>query len=312
MLVQPRLRAPSTRLLYSSNINPDVKGRIVNTLLKLKNNGLEEQTVKIIGYYLNHLAVNVDLESPEKVKEFIANKNVNSGFKGNLVKAYNYYALVNNIVWERPRYRWEQNKPKIPSEETLNNIIASCGWKYSVVFTLLKETGAMPKELSGVSVRDIDFERETITIRGRKGHASRTIKLKPNAIAMLGTYIAKTGSKEYIFPLAGQMTKAWIKYKRRLSEKLAEPSLFQIRLYDLRHFQACRTYHQTKDVLYTKQKLGWKKLETALFYLQCLDFGSEEYHSATAETVEEAKKLIEQGFEYVTEIDGIRLFRKRK
>jgi integrase len=107
-----------------------------------------------------------------------------------LVKAYNYYTLINNIVWERPRYKWEQNKPKIPSEETLNKIIASCGWKYSVVFTLLKETGAMPKELSGVSLRDIDFERETITIRGRKGHSSRTIKLKPNVVAMLKTYIA--------------------------------------------------------------------------------------------------------------------------
>jgi hypothetical protein len=28
-------------------------------MLKLKNNGLEEQTVKIVGYCLNHLAVNV-------------------------------------------------------------------------------------------------------------------------------------------------------------------------------------------------------------------------------------------------------------
>jgi hypothetical protein len=133
VLIQPRLRAPSTRLLYSDNINADVKGKIINTLLKLKNNGLEEQTVKIVGFYLNHLAVNVDLGNPERVKEFIANKNVNSGFKGNLVKAYNYYALVNNIVWERPRYRWEQNKPKIPSEETLSKIIAPGGWKYSAL-----------------------------------------------------------------------------------------------------------------------------------------------------------------------------------
>jgi len=36
----------------------------------------------VIGFYLKHLAVNVDLQSPETVKEFIANKNVNSGFKG--------------------------------------------------------------------------------------------------------------------------------------------------------------------------------------------------------------------------------------
>jgi hypothetical protein len=36
VLIQPRLRAPSTRLLYSNNINADVKGKIFNTLLKLK------------------------------------------------------------------------------------------------------------------------------------------------------------------------------------------------------------------------------------------------------------------------------------
>ena len=224
-------------------------------MVKLKNNGLEEQTVKIIGFYLNHLAVNVNL-NPESVKEFIANKNVNNGFKGNLVKAYNFYAMVNNIVWERPRYRWEQNKPKIPGEEALDKIIASAGWKYSVVFTVLKETGAMPRELSLVCLRDVDFDRETITIRGRKGHASRTIKLKTNAVSMLKTYLNRVGMEEYPFPVAGQMTKAWIKYRQKLASKLADSGLLQIRLYDLRHFQACKTYHQTKDVFYTKQKMG--------------------------------------------------------
>ncbi len=64
-----------------------MEGKIVNTLLKLKNNGMEERTVKIIGFYLNHLSDDVDLDEPESVKEFIANKDVNSGFKGNLVKA---------------------------------------------------------------------------------------------------------------------------------------------------------------------------------------------------------------------------------
>jgi len=30
------------------------------------------------------------------------------------------------------------------------------------------------------------------------------------------------------------------------------------------------------------------------------------------ENLEEAKALIESGFEYVTEVDGVKLFRKRK
>jgi hypothetical protein len=43
-----------------------------------------------------------------------------------------------------------------------------------------------------------------------------------------------------------------------------------------------------------------------------MEFKNEEYISATAITIEDAKKLVEAGFEYVTEISGTKLFRKRK
>jgi hypothetical protein len=33
---------------------------------------------------------------------------------------------------------------------------------------------------------------------------------------------------------------------------------------------------------------------------------------ACPNTIEDAQKLVESGFEYVTEIDGVKLFRKRK
>ena len=32
----------------------------------------------------------------------------------------------------------------------------------------------------------------------------------------------------------------------------------------------------------------------------------------TASAIEDAQKIVESGFEYVTEIDGVKLFRKRK
>jgi hypothetical protein len=59
--------------------------------------------------------------------------------------------------------------------------------------------------------------------------------------------------------------------------------------------------------------LGHKSINNTLIYTHLVDFEqSDEYSSATAKTIEEAQKLIESGFEYVTEIDGIKLFRKRK
>ena len=71
-------------------------------------------------------------------------------------------------------------------------------------------------------------------------------------------------------------------------------------------------YHRTRNILYVKQLLGHKRLENTEIYTYLIEFENDEYHSATAKTIEEAKQLIETGFEYVTEMEDIKLFRKRK
>jgi hypothetical protein len=58
--------------------------------------------------------------------------------------------------------------------------------------------------------------------------------------------------------------------------------------------------------------LGHKNIQNTLTYTQLLKFENEEYHSATAKTIEEARQLIESGFEYVTDLEDVKLFRKRK
>ena len=50
-------------------------------------------------------------------------------------------------------------------------------------------------------------------------------------------------------------------------------------------------------------------LRTTLRYTQLIEFPSEDFHSAVANTVEEARRLV--GSEYVTEFEGVKLFRKR-
>jgi hypothetical protein len=49
-----------------------------------------------------------------------------------------------------------------------------------------------------------------------------------------------------------------------------------------------------------------------LRYVQLISFPSDEFYCATAKDVNEAKALIERGFEYVCDVDGVKLFRKRK
>jgi len=55
-----------------------------------------------------------------------------------------------------------------------------------------------------------------------------------------------------------------------------------------------------------------KKPSRPMLYTQLINFESDEYSSAVAKSLEEARKLVEAGFEYVTDIDECKLFRKRK
>jgi hypothetical protein len=64
--------------------------------------------------------------------------------------------------------------------------------------------------------------------------------------------------------------------------------------------------------LHVMNLLGHRNIENTLVYTQLVSFESDDYHSAVANTVEEARKLLEQGFEYVCQKDDIMLFRKRK
>jgi hypothetical protein len=71
-------------------------------------------------------------------------------------------------------------------------------------------------------------------------------------------------------------------------------------------------YHRTKDILHVMRLLGHKNIANTLIYTQLVEFESDEYCSAVANNVDEAKKLIEAGFEYVCSHDETILFRKRK
>lgn len=71
-------------------------------------------------------------------------------------------------------------------------------------------------------------------------------------------------------------------------------------------------YHRTKDILHVMRLLGHKNIANTLIYTQLVEFESDEYCSAVANNVDEAKKLIEAGFEYVCSHKDEMLFRKRK
>lgn len=62
--------------------------------------------------------------------------------------------------------------------------------------------------------------------------------------------------------------------------------------------------------------LGHKNIKNTLLYIQLAEVlfeeATDQYTVIVASNVKEASELIEAGFEYVTEMDGVKLFRRRK
>jgi len=289
--------------------------RIFNTLWELKKRGYSDITLKVKGERLRYLARHVNLDDPEAVKGYIANQaNWSNAYKQGVAYAYNSYAEVNGLRWSLPHFRVEDRLPKIPTEEKINQIIVRARGKYVLVFSVLRDTGMRPIELERAKVRDIDLDTGIITVRTAKGGLGRSLKVKPQTLAMMKEYLGKHsfGLNDQPFPRRKKMTGRWVRLRNTVAEKLKDASFRAIRLYDLRHLFGTMTYHRNRDIIYTQRKLGHRNLKNTMRYVQLINFQEDEFTSAVANTLQQACQLIESGFEYVTEVDGAKLFRKRK
>jgi len=71
-------------------------------------------------------------------------------------------------------------------------------------------------------------------------------------------------------------------------------------------------YHKTRDILHVMNILGHRSIQNTLVYTQLVSFEDDEYSVRVAHSLEEDKQLIEAGFEYITERDNFKIYRKRK
>jgi integrase len=144
-----------------------------------------------------------------------------------------------------------------------------------------------------------------------KGHLSRQLKVSGKLIAMLNA-LPKTSTR--IFPTSYRsMYTCFSHMRKRAAQRLQNPRLKAISFKTFRHWGGSLIAHYTHgNVLKVKKLLGHKRIESTMKYIHMMPFKDDEFDVAAATTIEEAKKLIAIGFEYITEMKGIKLFRKPK
>lgn len=297
-------------------LRAEIQSELISFAFWLRKQGRAEATIRNYCNMLKLLVKNgATLDSNESVKETLARLNKSSRWKALAIHAYTAFLKMHGKHWDPPKVSITRKLPFIPLESELDALIAGCGPKTSTLLQLLKETGMRVGEALRLTWNSIDFERRVIILNEpEKNSNPRVFRISPKLIAMLNML---PKANERVFPMTYNSIKhSFLLSRTKLAKKLNNPRLLNITLHTFRHWKATMEYHRTKDPLHVKELLGHRKLDTTLLYIQVERtlFGddSNEFTVKVAKTHEEVKELLEAGFEYVCEHDGLKFFRRRR
>jgi len=294
----------------------DVKGKIFEYAWWMKKQGYSPSTIESRIRKLKRLAnLGANLLDPESVKDVIAKQAWKTSTKANVSNIYGCFIKLNGLDWNPPIYKPNYEMPFIPTEAEIDQLIAAAGKKLAALLQLIKETGIRIGEACRLRWIDLDSAQHTLRVQAEKNSKPRIFHVSESLLGMLNALPRKS---ERIFPNNPRSLETWFRtYRNRLAHKLGNPRLKQITFHTLRHWKATMEYHKTKDILHVKEFLGHRSLDSTLTYINIerAIFGAgehSEFHVKTAQTPEEVKALLEVGFEYICEKDGLLFFRKRK
>jgi integrase len=216
-----------------------------------------------------------------------------------------------------PKYKPTEVVPLIPTEEEVTQLISGMGRRMAAFLQLMKETGVRAGEGWATKWTDIDAERRTVNFVAEKHSYSRTLKVTDRCLAMLnmmpktGRFIFHKNDDEPVQSLV-YARRAFERRRKRLAVKLQNPRLLNINFRTMRHYRATMLYSRTKDLLLVKSQLGHRSLTSTIRYTHLVNWASDEFVSKVAISQKEVTELIEAGFEFVLQKDGLAYFRKRK
>jgi integrase len=284
----------------------------------LRNNGKSQATICGRVKLLKRLTRRgADLYDPESMKKTIADQTWGNGQKNNAVDAYSSFLKMVGGIWEPPLYKIVRKIPFIPKEVELDQLIAACSPRMATFLQLLKETGARCGEIWQLTWSDIDFESKIVNITPEKNSNPRVAHLSNKLLDMLQSLPKKYGDRVFslVTMLIDNFAVNFQRQRRRAASKLKNPRLLKIHFHTFRYWKGTMLYHQTKDMYYVMQRLGHKNIKNTLLYVQleeALFQGEDEYVSKVAKTEKDICALVEAGFEFVTDFQEAKIFRKRK
>ena len=283
----------------------------------MQKQGYRPSTIQGCIKSLKPIARQTNLLDPEAVKSYLAKASVSENTKDRYTQDLTRFYKYKGITWTAPRYRRVEKLPFIPTETEVAQLISGLGPKTACFLQILQETGMRAGEAWNLKWVDIDFERGTVNVTPEKGSRPRQLKISNRTLAMLNSskrlwvYVFRNPAVNPLKSLDG-FRRNFELSRVNVALKLQNPRIKSISFKTLRHYKATMEYHRTKDILHVMQLLGHKNIRNTLVYTHLVNWQNDEYVCKVAKTVDEAKALITDGFDYVTDVDNYKLFRKRK
>jgi integrase len=294
-----------------SSVQQEVKGKIVEFSFWMLKQGYSKATIEGRIKLLERMTkLGANFNDEESIKETIAKQTWSISRKVNAVDAYDSLLRMQDKTWTPPIYKRVRTLPFIPTETEIDQLIAACSKRMSTFLQLLKETGMRCGEACQLKWTDMDLLNNSVRVTPEKGGNPRNLRMSNKLVDMLKEIPNDT---TLVFTYGTDaLTRNFGRQRKRLALKLKNSRLNQITFHTFRHWKATMEYNKTKDILHVKEILGHKSINSTLLYTQLVNFKREEFTARIALTEQEACELVENGFEFVCDCDGNKIFRKRK
>jgi integrase/recombinase XerD len=309
------------------NLQQDLKGKVAYFIATAQTKGFAECTIESTINDLLRLNKTADLNDPVKVWFCIENHtDWKMGTRQHHASSYVRFAKIvkihmpedlNFIKWflrgRLPKY--------IPTEIEIAQLIAQWNRKNATLLQMLYETGMRSGEAWRLRWDNIDFERKTLTLNAEdceKDGLARQFKISDKLISMLHLLKA-TSKRETIWAADRKSLNSlrimFVAQRKRLAAKTGNNNFNKISLHTLRHFYACKLYHDTNKLELVREKLGHKSIESTMIYTRIVEWEkNDQWIVCRPQTTQEEDHLIETGFEYVRFDERLQqpIYRKRK
>jgi len=187
----------------------------------------------------------------------------------NGLKFYYSQILKKKFIYEVERPRKNKYLPTVLNKSEIKAIVKSIdNLKHKTMILLIYSGGLRVSEASTMRVQDVDFERETVTIKNSKNRKDRVTLLAATLVKTLKKYLELYEPKYWLFEGQNRTSHISIRSIQKVFE-LAKKKAGVIKetgIHGLRHSFATNLLEEGTDIRYIQDLLGHASPKTTMIY----------------------------------------------